>query len=55
MSSPSGHYNVTTYLSPNGNEDVLKSHIETAATIGQQYFVVPAMPTDIRTSGTIDD
>jgi sugar phosphate isomerase/epimerase len=55
MSSPSGHYNVTAYLSPNGNEDVLKSHIETAAIVGQQYFVVPAMPTDIRTSGTIDD
>jgi len=55
MSSPSGHYNVTAYLSPDGNEDVLKSHLETAAVVGQQYFVVPAMPTDIRTSGTIDD
>lgn len=55
MSSPSGHYNVTAYLSPDGNEDVLKSHIETAAIVGQQYFVVPAMPTEIRTSGTIDD
>lgn len=55
LSSPSGHYNVNEYLLPNGNEDVLKSHIETAATVGQQYFVVPAMPADIRTSGTIDD
>ncbi|WP_448104355.1 sugar phosphate isomerase/epimerase family protein [Pedobacter panaciterrae] len=55
MSSPSGHYNVTAYLSPDGNEDVLKSHIETAAVVGQQYFVVPATPTDIRTPGTIND
>lgn len=55
LTSPSGHYNVMAYLSPNGDEEVLKSHIETAATVGQQYFVVPAMPTEIRTSGTIDD
>lgn len=55
LSSPSGHYNVSTYLSPDGNEDVLKSHIETAAIVGQQYFVIPGLPTDIRTSGTIDD
>ena len=54
LSSPSGHYNVTEFLS-SGDDKILKSHIETAATVGQKYFVVPALPTDIRTNGTLDD
>jgi len=54
LSSPSGHYNVTEFLSGNGDK-VLKSHIETAATVGQQYFVIPSLPTDIRSNGTLDD
>ena len=54
LSSPSGHYNVTEFLST-GDDKVLKSHIETAATVGQKYFVIPALPTDIRTNGTLDD
>lgn len=54
LTSPSGHYNTTDYLLGKG-DTVLKSHIETAATVGQKYFVIPALPTDIRTSGTLDD
>ena len=54
LTSPSGHYNATDYLSGKG-DTILKSHIETAATVGQKYFVIPALPTDIRTNGTLDD
>jgi sugar phosphate isomerase/epimerase len=54
LTSPSGHYNVTEFLS-SGDDKVLKSHIETAATAGQKYFVIPALPTDIRANGTLDD
>lgn len=54
LTSPSGHYNVTEFLSTS-DDKVLKSHIETAATVGQKYFVIPALPTDIRTNGTLDD
>lgn len=54
LTSPSGHYNVTEFLS-SGDDKVLKSHIETAATVNQKYFVIPALPTDIRANGTLDD
>nr|WP_276899762.1 sugar phosphate isomerase/epimerase [Pedobacter kyonggii] len=54
LTSPSGHYNVNEFLS-SGDDKVLKSHIETAATVGQKYFVIPALPTDIRANGTLDD
>lgn len=55
LSSPSGHYNCTAFLAKDGTTEVLKSHIETAASVGQQYFVIPGLPTDIRASGTLDD
>ncbi|TCD07034.1 twin-arginine translocation signal domain-containing protein [Pedobacter frigidisoli] len=54
LTSPSGHYNVTEFLST-GDDKVLKSHIEVATSVGQKYFVIPALPTDIRTNGTFDD
>ena len=54
LTSPSGHYNVTEFLS-SSDDKVLKSHIETAATVGQKYFVIPALPTNIRANGTLDD
>ncbi|SER32734.1 sugar phosphate isomerase/epimerase family protein [Pedobacter rhizosphaerae] len=54
LSSPSGHYNTTDFLST-GDDKVIKSHIETAAELGQEYFVIPALPTPIRTAGTLDD
>jgi len=54
LTSPSGHYNLTEFLS-SGDDKVLKSHIETAATVGQKYFVIPALPADIRANGTLDD
>ncbi|RZK76622.1 MAG: twin-arginine translocation signal domain-containing protein, partial [Pedobacter sp.] len=54
LTTPSGHYNVSDFLSGKG-DTVLKSHIETAATVGQKYFVIPALPTDVRATGTLDD
>jgi len=55
LTSPSGHYNTTEFLAKDGNQETLKRHIETAATVGQKYFVVPALPTNIRQNGTLDD
>ena len=55
MSSPSGHYNVTEFLTEGGNEEMLKNHIETAASVGQHYFVIPAVPTPVRQDGTAED
>jgi len=54
LTCPSGHYNTTDFLST-GDDKILKSYIEIAATVGQKYFVVPALPTDIRNNGTLDD
>lgn len=53
--SPSGHYNTTAFLEKDGKDDVLKSQIETAAIVGQKYYVIPALPTAIRKEGTLDD
>lgn len=55
LTSPGGHYNVTDFLTKGGNDDVLKSHIETAATVGQKYFVIPALPEEVRKTGTLDN
>ncbi|MBB2145606.1 TIM barrel protein [Pedobacter sp. LMG 31464] len=54
LTSPSGHYNTTEFLAT-GKDTLLKTYIETAATVGQKYFVIPALPTDIRTAGSLDD
>jgi len=54
LTTPSGHYNVSDFLSGKG-DTVLKSHIETAASVGQKYFVIPALPTEVRSNGTLDD
>lgn len=53
--TPSGHYNVNEYLVANGTDDILKSHIETAATVGQKYFAIPGLPENVRKTGSIDD
>lgn len=55
LTSPSGHYNTTAFLAKDGKDDILKSQIETAAIVGQKYFVIPALPTNIRQAGTLDD
>ena len=55
ITTPSGHYNATAFLTKGGNDDVLKRQIETAATVGQKYYVIPALPPDVRKSGTLDD
>lgn len=54
LTSPSGHYNTTEFLST-GDDKILKTHIEVANSVGQKYFVIPALPTDIRTNGSLDD
>lgn len=54
LTSPSGHYNTTEFLT-SGDDKILKTHIEVANSVGQQYFVIPALPTDVRTNGTLDD
>ncbi|WP_316804987.1 sugar phosphate isomerase/epimerase [Pedobacter nototheniae] len=54
LTSPSGHYNTTEFLS-SGEDKLLKQYIEIAAIVGQKYFVIPALPTNIRTNGTLDD
>jgi len=46
LTSPSGHYNANAFLAPAGNDEVLKQHIEVAATVGQKYFVIPSIPHD---------
>ncbi|WP_316809014.1 sugar phosphate isomerase/epimerase [Pedobacter agri] len=54
LTCPSGHYNTTEFLST-GDDKILKTHIEVANSVGQKYFVIPALPTDVRTNGTLDD
>ena len=54
ITSPSGHYNTSEFLS-SGGDKTLKTHIEVANSVGQKYFVIPALPTDVRTNGTLDD
>ncbi|MCX2473926.1 sugar phosphate isomerase/epimerase [Pedobacter sp. MC2016-05] len=54
LTSPSGHYNTSEFLS-SGDDEILKTHIEVAHSVGQKYFVIPALPTDVRANGTLDD
>jgi len=54
LSCPSGHYNTTEFLS-SGDDKILKTHIEVANSVGQKYFVIPALPTDVRANGSLDD
>jgi len=45
MTSPSGHYGLNNYLTEgNGKDDELKAQVEYAVELGQQYFVIPALP-----------
>jgi len=54
LTTPSGHYNCLAFLT-DGNKDVLKEQIETAAITGQEYYVIPGLPTSIRQAGTRED
>ena len=54
LTSPSGHYNTSEFLS-SGDDKILKTHIEVANSVGQKYLVIPALPTDVRANGTLDD
>jgi sugar phosphate isomerase/epimerase len=45
LSTPSGHYGLNDFLTPqNGKDNDLKAQIDIAAAVGQQYFVVPVPP-----------
>jgi sugar phosphate isomerase/epimerase len=55
LTSPSGHYNANAFLSKGGNDEVLKQHIEVAATLGQKYFVIPSIPHDHTKPDTADN
>ncbi|NIG57421.1 sugar phosphate isomerase/epimerase [Chitinophaga sp. Cy-1792] len=45
ITSPSGHYGLNHFLTEgNGKDDELKAQVEYAVELGQQYFVVPALP-----------
>src|SRR5690606_22408821 len=52
----SGHYDLAEFLTPgNGNEDVLKTYIDTAAALGQHYLIVPVPPILLIDKLTADD
>src|SRR5690606_3185702 len=45
LKSYSGHYDLSDFLTPgNGDEEVLKIYMDTAATLGQKYVIVPIPP-----------
>ncbi|PTT04121.1 hypothetical protein DBR11_00350 [Pedobacter sp. HMWF019] len=50
LTTPSGHYNCLAFLT-DGNKDVLKEQMETAAIAGQEYYVIPGLPPPIRQAG----
>lgn len=45
LKTHSGHYDLSEFLTPgNGNEEALKSYLDTAAELGQSYVIVPIPP-----------
>lgn len=52
LKTPSGHYTMNEYLSK-GNQDELKRTVEDAAKMGHDFFVIPWLNPDVRTS--LDD
>lgn len=52
----SGHYVDDDFLTPgNGSEDRLKTYLETAAELGQRYFIFPVPPLPLIDTLTADD
>ncbi len=52
----SGHYVDNDFLTPgNGNEDLLKTYLDTAAELGQGYLVFPVPPIPLIDALTADD
>lgn len=52
----SGHYDLAEFLTPgNGNQDALKTAIDTAAALGQHYLVVPVPPITLIDQLTAND
>jgi len=54
ITSPSGHYNESVFLTEGGGTDVLKNHIEVAATVGQKYLTIPSIPGDHHKAASAD-
>jgi len=52
LKTPSGHYGLPDFLKK-GDEDDLKRHLEAAKIMGHEFFVVPYLTEDLRTS--LDD
>lgn len=52
----SGHYDLAEFLTPgNGNQEALKTHIDTAAALGQRYLIAPVPPMLLIDKLTADD
>lgn len=48
LTTHSGHYQLNDFLTKgNGNDEALKAQLEIAATLGQQYLVVPVPPMNL--------
>lgn len=55
LKSYSGHYDLSEFLTPgNGNEDVLKVYLDTAAELGQKYVIAPIPPMSLIDQMTAD-
>ncbi|MGK6351938.1 sugar phosphate isomerase/epimerase family protein [Parapedobacter sp. DT-150] len=52
----SGHYDLAEYLTPgNGNEELLKTYLDTAASLNQRYLIAPVPPMLLIDKLTADD
>lgn len=56
LKTHSGHYDLAEFLTPgNGDQDALKTYIDTAAALGQHYLVAPVPPILLIDKMTADD
>ncbi|MDX1545285.1 MAG: sugar phosphate isomerase/epimerase, partial [Christiangramia sp.] len=53
LNSPSGHYNLGTFLRPGGTIDDFQYILEVAKMLDQGYIIIPSIPKELR--GNIDD
>ncbi len=56
LKTHNGHYDLAEFLTPgNGDQDALKTYIDTAAALGQHYLVAPVPPILLIDKMTADD
>ena len=56
LKTHSGHYDLSAFLTPgDGNEEALKTYIDTAAELGQRYLIAPIPPLPLIDWLTADD